>query len=83
MTHFTKETALVTGASRGIGRATALAMAHAGAYVLVHYGKSQTDADSAVAEIRSNGGNADAVGSDLATPDGASTLAAACGGLVN
>lgn len=66
----------MTGASRGIRRATAFTMAHAGAYVLLHYGKFHTDADSVVAEIRSNGGNADAVGSDLAVPDGASRLAA-------
>ena len=34
------KTALVTGASRGIGRATAAALATAGAHVLVHYGRS-------------------------------------------
>ena len=69
-------TALVTGASRGIGRSTALALAAAGARVLVHYGKSQKDADSVVADIRSNGGNADAVGADLAAPESAEELAA-------
>lgn len=37
MANLARKTALVTGASRGIGRATALAMANAGAYVLVHY----------------------------------------------
>jgi 3-oxoacyl-[acyl-carrier protein] reductase len=73
--HLAKKTALVTGASRGIGRATALAMANAGAYVLAHYGKSQSDADSLVTEIRTRGGKADAVGSDLAAPEGASELA--------
>jgi NAD(P)-dependent dehydrogenase (short-subunit alcohol dehydrogenase family) len=73
--HLAKKTALVTGASRGIGRATALATANAGAYVLAHYGKSQSDADSLVTEIRTRGGKADAVGSDLAAPEGASELA--------
>ena len=34
------KTALVTGASRGIGRATASALAAAGAHVLAHYGRS-------------------------------------------
>ena len=34
------KTALVTGASRGIGRATALALADTGAHILVHYGRS-------------------------------------------
>jgi 3-oxoacyl-[acyl-carrier protein] reductase len=73
--HLAKKTALVTGASRGIGRATAQAIANAGAYVLVHYGKSQSDADSLVTKIRTRGGRADAVGSDLATPEGAFELA--------
>jgi 3-oxoacyl-[acyl-carrier protein] reductase len=69
-------TALVTGASRGIGRATALALAAAGARVLVHFGNSQQDADTVVAAIRSSGGQADAVGADLAAPEGATKLAA-------
>lgn len=76
MTSLAKPKALVTGASRGISRATALALANAGAHVLVHYGKSKRDADSVVAEIRSGGGSADAVGSDLEAPEGPSELAA-------
>lgn len=76
MANLAKKTALVTGASRGIGRATTLGMAHAGAYVLAHYGQSKDDANSIVAEIRSSGGKADAVGSDLAAPEGALELAA-------
>jgi 3-oxoacyl-[acyl-carrier protein] reductase len=69
------KTALVTGASRGIGRATASALANAGAHVLVHYGRSAQDAESLVAGIRSNGGRANAINADLATPDGAIQLA--------
>ena len=69
------KTALVTGASRGIGRATASALAKAGARVLVHYGRSAQDAESLVAGIRSNGGRADAIRADLGTPDGATLLA--------
>ena len=69
------KTALVTGASRGIGRATALVLAEAGARVLVHYGRSRREAESLVAEINSKGGRADAISADLATPDGASLLA--------
>jgi 3-oxoacyl-[acyl-carrier protein] reductase len=69
------KTALVTGASRGIGRATASALAEAGARVLVHYGRSAQDAESLVAAIRSKGGRADAIRADLGPPDGATRLA--------
>jgi 3-oxoacyl-[acyl-carrier protein] reductase len=69
------KTALVTGASRGIGRATAIALAAAGAHVLVHYGRSKQEAESVVAEIQRKGGRADAVSADLATPKGAELLA--------
>jgi 3-oxoacyl-[acyl-carrier protein] reductase len=69
------KTALVTGASRGIGRASALALAAAGAQVLVHYGRGASEADGVVAEIRKAGGRADAVTADLATADGPHKLA--------
>jgi 3-oxoacyl-[acyl-carrier protein] reductase len=75
MTTLQNKTALVTGASRGIGRATALALARAGAHVLVHYGRSTQEAESLVTEIQTKGGRADAVSADLGTPDGASLLA--------
>jgi NAD(P)-dependent dehydrogenase (short-subunit alcohol dehydrogenase family) len=75
MTTLQNKTALVTGASRGIGRATAAALAEAGAHVLVHYGRSAQEAESLVAEIRTKGGRADAVSADLGTPNGAAFLA--------
>jgi 3-oxoacyl-[acyl-carrier protein] reductase len=69
------KTALVTGASRGIGRATALALARAGAHVLVHYGHSAQEAESVVAAIQAENGRANAVSADLRTPGGAALLA--------
>src|ERR1700674_3297256 len=69
------KTALVTGASRGIGRATASALAAAGAHVLVHYGRSAQDAESLVVDIRSKEGREGAIQADLGTPDGATLLA--------
>jgi len=69
------KTALVTGASRGIGRATASALANAGAHVLVHYGRSAQEAESLVAGIRSKGGRANALRADLGTPEGPTLLA--------
>lgn len=69
------KTALVTGASRGMGRASALALATAGAQVLVHYGRGAKEADGVVAEIRKTGGRADAIAADLATADGPHKLA--------
>ena len=76
------KTALVTGASRGIGRAIALAMAKDGARVLVHYGKSGEDAEKVVAEIRKSGGSADTVSAELSSPAGAAELAAKVRSLV-
>jgi 3-oxoacyl-[acyl-carrier protein] reductase len=76
MANLTNKIALVTGASRGIGKATALALAAAGAHVLVHYGKSQKDADTLVAAIRHSGGKADSLGVDLAAPGAAVELVA-------
>jgi 3-oxoacyl-[acyl-carrier protein] reductase len=75
MTTLQNKTALVTGASRGIGRATALALAEAGAHVLVHYGRSTQEARSLVSEIQTKGGRADAISADLGTPEGAALLA--------
>jgi 3-oxoacyl-[acyl-carrier protein] reductase len=75
MTTLSGKTALVTGASRGIGRASALALAKAGAQVLVHYASGAKEAEAVVAEIRKAGGRADAIAADLAVPDGPHKLA--------
>jgi 3-oxoacyl-[acyl-carrier protein] reductase len=69
------KTALVTGASKGVGRATAAALSEAGAQVIVHYGRSAEEAKSLVAAILAQGGRADAVSADLSTPDGPASLA--------
>jgi NAD(P)-dependent dehydrogenase (short-subunit alcohol dehydrogenase family) len=76
MANLANKTALVTGASRGMGRATALALAAAGARVIIHYGRNADEAKTVVDQIRATGGRADAVAADLAAPDGAHVLAA-------
>lgn len=58
--------ALVTGGAKRLGRAFALALADAGADVVVHYGRSDSDAEAVVGEIRSKGRKAEAVRADLA-----------------
>jgi 3-oxoacyl-[acyl-carrier protein] reductase len=58
--------ALVTGASRGIGRGIALGLAEAGAAIAVHYGSRQADASEVGNAIRSHGGRAVEVRCDLA-----------------
>src|ERR1700722_6027528 len=75
MSNLSGKTALVTGASRGIGRASALALAKAGAQVLVHYNNNEKEAAAVVAEIRKTGGRAKKVGADLRQADGPHTLA--------
>ncbi|MFM2430950.1 MAG: hypothetical protein RLZZ511_2163 [Cyanobacteriota bacterium] len=57
--------AIVTGASRGIGRSTALALAAEGAAVVVNYASSSGAADAVVAEIVGSGGKAIALKADV------------------
>ena len=66
--------ALVTGASRGIGRAIALALASEGASVVVNYARSSTAADEVVAEIVAAGGAAIALQADVSQADQVETL---------
>jgi 3-oxoacyl-[acyl-carrier protein] reductase len=62
------QTALVTGASRGLGRAIALRLARDGAAVCLNYRSREDAAQSAVDEIREAGGQAVAVRADIAEP---------------
>jgi 3-oxoacyl-[acyl-carrier protein] reductase len=69
--------ALVTGGSRGIGRATCLALAAHGAKVAVHYCTQAAKAAEVVEEVRGQGGEAIALQADLRDPASAATLAVA------
>jgi hypothetical protein len=70
------KTVLVTGASRGIGRAAALALAKRGAQVLVHSSSGATEAEAVVHKIRNLGGRTQAIAADLSRPDAPHSLAA-------
>ncbi|MGE8679613.1 MAG: SDR family oxidoreductase [Achromobacter marplatensis] len=71
----TGKTALVTGASRGIGRAIALALGRRGAHVAVHYNAASDAADEVADLIRTAGGQAWTLRADLSAPEAASDLA--------
>lgn len=70
------KTALVTGASKGIGAAIARHLAAAGASVVVNYASSKSGADAIVAEITAAGGQAIALQGDVAKPDDIKRLVA-------
>ena len=61
--------ALITGASRGIGRALALTLARGGASVVVNYKKNEDLAEETVAEVKAAGGQGIAVQADVEDPD--------------
>jgi 3-oxoacyl-[acyl-carrier protein] reductase len=63
------KTALVTGGSRGIGRATCLALAREGARVAVNYASNEKAAREVVAEIERLGSEAMMVGADVSDPE--------------
>jgi pteridine reductase len=70
----TGKTILITGAGKRIGRALALAVARAGADVVVHYGNSPSAAEQTALEIRSLGRRAVTLQADLAIPSQAAAL---------
>jgi 3-oxoacyl-[acyl-carrier protein] reductase len=69
------KTAIVTGASHGAGRVAALALARAGAQVIVHHGRCPGEAQAVMSEIRAIGSRSEAIDADLASPDGPHRLA--------
>jgi NAD(P)-dependent dehydrogenase (short-subunit alcohol dehydrogenase family) len=69
-------TALVTGASTGIGAATAVALARHGARVIVHFNSQPAEAEAVLDEIRACGADGEIVQADLSTAEGSRSLAA-------
>jgi NAD(P)-dependent dehydrogenase (short-subunit alcohol dehydrogenase family) len=69
-----KGAALVTGAAKRLGRATALALADDGYDVAVHYGSSQADAEAVVAAVAKKGRRAVALAADLSHESETKTL---------
>lgn len=74
---FAGRTAIVTGASRGVGRATALRLAEAGANVVVNYLSNKAEAEETVADCKAKGVDAVAVGADVSEFSGAQAVAKA------
>lgn len=68
-------TALVTGASSGIGEAASMALARHGAHVLIHYNAKQAEADAVLKKVQAEGVTGELVQADLATAEGAERLA--------
>src|SRR5688572_18762670 len=67
---FSGKVALITGGTRGIGKATALRLARDSADVAVEYSLNKESAEATVAELRARGGGADAMQSDVGDPEG-------------
>ncbi len=69
--------ALVTGSSRGIGRAIALELSKAGVEIAIHYASRSDEGETLKAEIEKNGGKCCLIGADLCNDDCAEVIGAA------
>lgn len=78
MTDLSDRVAIVTGASRGIGRAIALALGQRGATVLVNYVRSAEAAQAVVQELARLGARGEAAQADVSTEAGATSLVKTC-----
>ena len=76
MFDLTGQSAIVTGGARGIGRAIAVALAAAGANVLITYKGNAAAADAVVAEIAAKGRTGVSLKADAADPDSAAAVVA-------
>lgn len=74
MAQFTDQVAIVTGGSRGIGRAIALLLGSSGATVIVNYNQSADAANEVVAAIQAAGGDGAAIQADISDPEQAENL---------
>jgi len=73
-------TALITGASSGIGAASATAFGARGARVLIHYNRQESEAQRIIERVRSAGGQGELLRADLTTMDGVRSLVRALAG---
>ncbi|MCB9627036.1 MAG: 3-oxoacyl-[acyl-carrier-protein] reductase [Sandaracinaceae bacterium] len=69
MFDLTDKVAIVTGGSRGIGRSVCVALAQAGAYVVVNFRSGEAAAEETLALMRAAGGDGEILGFDVSDPD--------------